>query len=151
MKKLSAVVRATVWVIFPILAFAQSGPQQARPDPMDTHVSVPPLRYESALDAYRPLDEKTAPAKEWRSANDLVRDTGSMSGMSMGNESGDMKDMDHGAMKNMKGMDKGEMDMKKPKPEKTKPAQQKTQPKQDSMPGMDMSSGDHAKHGKEAP
>ena len=135
MKTLRILVRATIGVTFPILAFAQSGPQQARPDPTDAIASVPLLHYESALENYRPMDEKAAPAKEWRSANDLVRDTGSMSGMSMGEESGAMQGMD----------------MKKPKSESSKPAQPKTPAPQDSMPGMDMSSGNHTKHGKETP
>ena len=108
MKTLSTIVRAAIGVIFPLMAFAQSGPQQARPDPTEATASVPPLHYESAMDTYRPMDEKVAPTKEWRSANDTVRDTGSMSGMNMGDESGE-------------------------------------------MPGMDMSSGDHTKHGKETP
>lgn len=162
MKKLSAVVRATrvtIGMIFPLVAFAQSGPPQPRPDPMDAKASVPPLHYESALETYRPMDEKTAPAREWRSANDLVGSTGSMSGMRRGDESGEMqkmsqdamKNMDHGAMKNMKGMDMDGMDMKKSKPESSKPTKQKTLPQQDSMSGMDMPSGDHTKHGKEMP
>ena len=97
MNTLSTLVRAariTIGVIFPLMAFAQSAPQQARPDPTEATASVPPLHYESALDTYRPMDEKVAPAKEWRSANDLVRDTGSMSGMNMGDESEQMQGMD---------------------------------------------------------
>jgi hypothetical protein len=144
MKKFSAVARTAIGVILPIAAFAQSG------GPLDSQAPVSPLRYESALGGYRPMDEKVTPAREWRSANDTVRDTGSMSGMAMGGESGTtdgmdqdaMKDMDHGAMKGMKGVG----DMKKPKPEETK-----LLPSQDGMSDMDMSSGDHAKHGKEMP
>ena len=159
MKTLRILVRATIGVTFPILAFAQSGPQQRQPDPMDAKATVPLLHYESALETYRPMDEKTAPAKVWRPVNDLVRDTGSMSGMRMGDESGArqdiyqgvMKPMDHGAMKNMKDMGLGEMERKKSKPESTKPAKRKTPSEPDSMPGMDMSSGDHTKHGKETP
>ena len=83
MKSSSTFVRAAIWGMFPVMAFAQSGAPHARPDPTDSQVSVPPLRYESAIDAYRPLDDAVAPAKTWRSANELVRDTGSMSGMDM--------------------------------------------------------------------
>jgi hypothetical protein len=155
MNTLRTLVRATIGVILPLMAFAQAGPRPARPDPTAATASVPPLRYESALDTYRPMDDQTTPAMAWRSANDLVRDTGSMSNMNMGDESGDMQDMnhsamknmDHGAMKNMKGMDMGGMDMKQSKPENNKPAKQKTPSKQDSMPGMDMST----KHSKEMP
>lgn len=155
MNTLRTLVCAAVGVIFPMLAFAQSGSQQGRPDPTEATTSVPPLHYESALDTYRPMDDQPTPAKAWRSANDLVRDTGSMSSMSMGDESGDMQDMnqdamknmDHGAMKDMKGMDMGGMDMKQSKPESSKPKKQKTPTQKDSMPGMDMST----KHGKEMP
>ena len=147
MKKLSAVVRAIIGVISPLMAFAQSAPPPARPDPLDAKASVPSLHYESAISAYRPMDDKATPAKEWRSANDLVRATGSMSSMNMGDESGDMQNMNQDAMKNMKGMQMDGMDMKQSKPESSKPAKQKTPPKQDSMPGMDMST----KHGKEMP
>jgi len=147
MKKLSAVVRAIIGVIFPLMAFAQSEPPPARPDPLDAKASVPSLHYESAIGTYLPMGDKTTPAKEWRSANDVVRDTGSMSGMSMGDESGDMSDMDHGAMK---GMDMGGKEMKNPKPERSKPAKQNPS-RQESMPGMDMSSGTHNMHGKEMP
>ena len=147
MKTLRTLVRAAIGVIFPLMALAQSGPQPARPDPADATASVPPLHYESALDTYRPMDDQPTPDKAWRSANDLVRDTGSMSSMSMGDESGEMRNMDQDAMKNMKGMQMDGMDMKQSKPESSKPAKQKTPPKQDSMPGMDMST----KHGKELP
>ena len=139
MKISSIVLCATIGVISPAMVFAQSGEQQLRPDPMDEKAPVPPLHYESALDTYRPMDDQLTPAKVWRSANDLVRDTGSMSSMSMGDESG--------AMTNMKGMDRGGMDMKQSKPESSKSAKQRTPSKQDSMPGMDMSS----KHNKEMP
>jgi hypothetical protein len=155
MKTLRTLVRAAIGVIFPLMALAQSGPQSARLDPTAATASVPPLHYESALDTYRPMDDQPTPAKAWRSANDLVRDTGSMSGMGMDDESGDMqnmnqdamKNMDHGAMKNMKGMDMSGMEMQQSKPESSKPAKQKIPSKQDSMPGMDMST----KHGKEMP
>ncbi len=155
MKKLSAVVRAIIGVIFPLMAYAQSAPPSARPDPLDAKASVPSLHYESAIGAYRPMDDKPTPAKTWRSANDLVRDTGSMSSMSMGGESGEMSDMGPDTMKNMdhgamKGMDMGGMEMKKSKPERSKPAKQNPS-RQDSMPGMDMSSGTHNMHGKEMP
>ena len=136
MNTLLTLVRATIGVTFPILAFAQSGPQQARPDPTEATASVPPLHYESALETYRPMDDKTTPAKAWRSANDLVRDTGSMSSMRMGDESGDKQDMQ------MDGME-----MKQSKPENSKPAKQKKPSQQDNMPGMDMST----KHSKETP
>ena len=139
MKSLRTFVRAAIGVIFPLMALAQSGPQPARPDPADATASVPPLHYESALDTYRPMDDQPTPDKAWRSANDLVRDTGSMSSMRMGDESGDMQ--------NMKGMQMDGMDMKQSKPESSKPAKQKTPSKQDSMPGMDMST----KHDKEMP
>ena len=139
MKSLRTFVRAAIGVIFPLMALAQSGPQPARPDPADATASVPPLHYESALDTYRPMDDQPTPDKAWRSANDLVRDTGSMSSMRMGDESGDMQ--------NMKGMQMDGMDMKQSKPESSKPANQKTPSKQDSMPGMDMST----KHDKEMP
>ncbi|TBR08659.1 MAG: hypothetical protein EPO47_08390 [Rugosibacter sp.] len=159
MKILSTIVCATIGVISPLVAFAQSGPPQPRPDPMDAKANVLPLHYESAIDTYRPMDEKVAPAKAWRSANDLVRDTGSMTGMRRGDESGDMqkmgqgamKNMDHGAMKNMKGMDMDGRDMKQSKPESSKSTKQKTPPQQGSISGMDMSSGDHTKHSKEMP
>ncbi len=148
-------MRAAIGMIFPLMALAQSGPQPARQDPVDATASVPPLHYESALDTYRPTDDQTTPDKAWRSANDLVRDTGSMSSMSMDDESGDMqnknqdamKNMDHGAMENMKGMQMDGMDMKQSKPESSKPAKQKTPSKQDSLPGMEMST----KHSKEMP
>ena len=139
MNTLRTLVRAAIGVIFPLMALAQSGPQPARPDPADATASVPPLHYESALDTYRPMDDQPTPDKAWRSANDLVRDTGSMSGMSMDDESGDMK--------NMKGMQMDGMDMKQSKPESSKHVKQKIPSKQDSMPGMDMST----KHGKEMP
>ena len=152
MKSLRTFVRAAIGVIFPLMALAQSGPQPARPDPADATASVPPLHYESALDTYRPMDDQPTPDKAWRSANDLVRDTGSMSSMRMGDESGDMQNMNQDAMKNMdhgamKGMQMDGMDMKQSKPESSKPAKQKTPSKQDSMPGMDMST----KHDKEMP
>ena len=155
MKKLSTVVHAIIGVIFPLMAFAQSEPPPARPDPLDATASVPSLHYESAIGAYRPMDDKTTPAKAWRSANDLVRDTGSMSSMGMGGASGEMSDMDQDTTKNMdhgamKGMDMGGKEMKKSKPEPSKPAQQKPSG-QDSMPGMDMSPGTHNMHGKEMP
>ena len=147
MNTLRTLVRAAIGVIFPLIALAQSGPQPARPDPLDAKASVPSLHYESAISAYRPMDDKATPAKEWRPANDLVRDTGSMSSMSMGDDSGEMRNMDQDAMKNMNGMQMDGMDMKQSKPESSKPAKQKTPPKQNSMPGMDMST----KHGKEMP
>jgi hypothetical protein len=155
MNTLRTLVRAAIGVIFPVMALAQSGPQQARPDPAEATASVPLLHYESVFDTYRPMDDQPTPAKAWRSANDLVRDTGSMSSMGMGDESGDMQDMnqdamknmDHGAMKNMKGMDMGGMDMKQSKPESKKPTTKKSPTEKDSMPGMDMST----KHGKEMP
>jgi hypothetical protein len=147
MNTLRTLVCATLGVMFPLVALAQSAPPQARPDPTDATVSVPPLHYESALQTYRQLDDKAEPTKVWRSANDLVRDTGSMSGMSMGDEPDNMQDMDHGAMKNMKGMQMDGMEMKQSTSKNSKPAKQKMPPKQDSMPGMDMST----KHGKEMP
>ncbi|TAJ19861.1 MAG: hypothetical protein EPO47_02570 [Rugosibacter sp.] len=147
MKSLRTLVRAVIGVIFPVMALAQSGSQPARPDPADATASVPPLHYESALDTYRPMDDQPTPDKAWRSANDLVRDTGSMSSMSMDDESGDMQNMDQGAMKNMKGMQMDGMDMKQSKPDSSKPAKQKAPTKHDGMPGMDMST----KHGKEMP
>ena len=88
MNTLLTLVCATIGVTVPILTFAQSGPQQARPDPTEATVSVPPPHYESALQTYRPMDDQTAPAKAWRSANDLVRDTGSMPGMDMSTKHG---------------------------------------------------------------
>lgn len=97
MKISNMVLCATIGVTFPTLVFAQSGEQQSRPDPTDAKAPVPPLHYESALDTYRPMNDQPTPAKVWKSANDLVRDSGSRSGMKMGDESG--------AMKNMKGMD----------------------------------------------
>lgn len=152
MNTLRTLVRAAVGVIFPMLALAQSGSQQTRPDPTEATTSVPPLHYESALDTYRPMDDQPAPVKAWRSANDLVRDTGSMSSMSMGDESGGMQDMNQDAMKKMdhgamKGMDMDGMDMKQSKPESKKPTTKKSPTQKDSMPGMDMST----QHGKEMP
>lgn len=147
MKKLSAAALAIIGVIFPIMAFAQSEPPPARPDPLDAKTSVPSLHYESAIGTYRPMDDKTTPAKEWRSANDVVRDTGSMSGMGMGGEPGNMSDIDHGAMK---GMNMGGMEMKKSEPERSKPAKQNPS-RQESMPGMDRSPGTHNMHDKEMP
>jgi hypothetical protein len=91
-----AVARIAALVFLPVTTLAQTSSESAEPPS-----ASPPLRYESVIDAYRPMDDKIAPAKGWRSANELVRDTGSMSGMSMGDESGDMKGMDHGAMKGM--------------------------------------------------
>lgn len=91
-----AAARIAALIFLPVTALAQTGSESAKPSS-----ASPPLRYESVVDAYRPMDDKTAPAKAWRSANDLVRDTGSMSGMDISDEPGDMQGMDHDAVKRM--------------------------------------------------
>jgi|SRR5688572_17813858 len=56
-------------IAFPIVASAQ-----ARPDPADPKIAVPPLRYESALGGYRPFrDEGPAP---WKQVNEEVKGLG---------------------------------------------------------------------------
>ena len=49
---------------------AQTAPQAARPDPLDSKASVPALTYESSFSQYRKLGEEKPVS--WRDANDTV-------------------------------------------------------------------------------
>ncbi len=55
----------------PAIAFAQP---QARPDPADPKISVPPAVYVSPMKQYQPLGN--APVAPWRAANDTVEKIG---------------------------------------------------------------------------
>ena len=153
MKTSRALVRAAIGVILPIAAFAQSGPPHARPDPLDSQATVPPLHYESALGGYRSMDEKASPATEWRSANDTVRDTGGMSRMTMGGEASGMANAneaptEHGDHSGMKDMGRN---MKNPQSESFRPAKPMAPSPQDSTPGTGTPSGDRSRHSTEKP
>ncbi|HTD05511.1 hypothetical protein [Undibacterium sp.] len=54
----------------PYLAFAQAPESAKRADPLDAQAPVPPLRYQSTLQTYRPLAEQEV--SDWRELNDAA-------------------------------------------------------------------------------
>jgi len=71
MKRLQIICWYLAAMALPAPACAQ---QQARPDPADPKVSVPPVIYVSPLKQYQPLGDE--PVTSWKAANDLVEKIG---------------------------------------------------------------------------
>lgn len=142
--------RICAWAALAPLAVAVHA---APADPSSAAAEVPAVAYDSAFKTYRPVAEDLAsPDKGWRGANEAVSakpDGGHVMGMPMG---GSMRMGDHNTMPMNK-------DVRKPAPEENnassvrkgvaKPTTEDMKmpmPKGDaSMPGMDMSHGDHRK------
>ena len=69
-----------------LLAGAAVAQNAERPNALDPRAKTPPLQYQSAFDGYRPFAEQEL--RDWRRANDAVRDAGGHAGHQPGQGAG---------------------------------------------------------------